>query len=176
MLSISRETKTCTVKLINDSIDFRTIIVKPYLKKSDTPIQDPIQDPIQGPIQDSIQCLIQDSIQGSIQDLIQSIQDSVQSENITLRRNLSRPQQRPTRFQNINMIDIIIYMFKFISPPANFQTFRLKKFNGLLEKRVFEIIHIDDLFTKTRVFESRFMNQMKNEGTEKAFEKSRLVI
>ena len=52
----------------------------------------------------------------------------------------------------------------------------MKKFNELLEKEVFEIIHIDDLFTKTRVFESRFVNQMKNEGIEKAFEKSRFVI
>ena len=67
-------------------------------------------------------------------------------------------------------------MFKFIPPLANFQTFRLKELNELLEKRVFEIIYIDDLFIKTRVFESRFINQMKNEGTEKAFEKSRLIM
>ena len=81
------------------------------------------------------------------------------------------------------MIDITIYMFKFISSPfksisfpTNFQTSRLKKLNELFKKEVFEIIHIDDLFTKTRVFENRFVNQIKNEETEKAFEKSRLVI
>ena len=74
------------------------------------------------------------------------------------------------------MIDITVYMFKSISPFANFQTSRLKELNGLLEKEVFEIIHIDDLFTEARVFKSRFMNQMKNEETEKAFEKSRLII
>ena len=67
-------------------------------------------------------------------------------------------------------------MFKSISSLINFQTFRLKKFNELLEKGVFEIIHIDNLFIKARVFENRFMNQMKNEETEKTFEKSRLVI
>ena len=75
------------------------------------------------------------------------------------------------------MIDIIIYIFRFISSLfANFQTSHLKKFNKLLEKRVFEIINIEDLFTKTRVFENRFMNQIKNEGIEKAFEKSRFII
>ena len=74
------------------------------------------------------------------------------------------------------MIDITIYIFRSISPFANFQTSRLKKLNGLLEKRIFEIIYIDDLFIGARVFESRFMNQMKNEGIEKAFEKSRFVI
>ena len=74
------------MKLINDFINFRIIIVKPYLKKSDTPIQDPIQDSIQDPIQDFIQCPIQDLIQ----DSIQSIQDPVQLKDITLRRNPSR--------------------------------------------------------------------------------------
>ena len=52
----------------------------------------------------------------------------------------------------------------------------MKEFNELLEKEVFEIIYIDDLFIEARVFESRFVNQIKNEGTEKAFEKSRFVI
>ena len=92
-----------------------------------------------------------------------------------MRRNPPRPRQRFIRFQN-NITDITIYMFKFISSFINFQTSRLKKLNELFEKRIFEIIHIDDLFTEARVFESRFMNQMKNEKTEKAFEKSRLVI
>ena len=40
----------------------------------------------------------------------------------------------------------------------NFQAFRLKKFNKLLKKRIFKIIYIDDFFTKTRVFENRFVN------------------
>ena len=74
------------------------------------------------------------------------------------------------------MIDITIYIFKFMSPSANFQASRLKKLNGLLEKRVFEIIYIDNLFIKARVFENRFVNQMKNEEIEKTFEKSRFVI
>ena len=67
-------------------------------------------------------------------------------------------------------------MFRFMPPFANFQAFRLKKLNRLFEKKVFKIIYIDDLFIKARVFESRFINQIKNEGTEKAFEKSRFVI
>ena len=74
------------------------------------------------------------------------------------------------------MIDIIVYMFRFMSSFANFQTFRLKEFNELLEKKIFEIIYIDDLFIEVRIFENRFMNQIKNEGTEKAFEKSRFII
>ena len=115
MLTVSQKTKTCAVELLNDSIEFRTTIVKPYLKKSDSSIQDPIQNPIQDPIQDSIQGSIQDFIQDSIQseNLVQSSKDS------TSRRNPPRPRQRPTHFQN-NITDITIYMFKFISPFTNF--------------------------------------------------------
>ena len=151
------------MNLINDFIDFRIIIVKPYLKESDNPIQDSIQDSIQDPIQDSIQDPIQESIQ-----------DPVQKEDITLRRNPSRSRQRLTRFQN--MINITVYITKSLSSSANFQTSRLKKLNELFEKGVFEVINIKDLFIRARVFENRFVNQMKNEGIEKAFEKSRLII
>ena len=74
------------------------------------------------------------------------------------------------------MTDITIYMFKFISFFINFQVSQSKKFNKLIEKEIFKIINIKDLFIKTRVFENRFVNQMKNEEIEKAFEKSRLII
>ena len=59
---------------------------------------------------------------------------------------------------------------------VNFQAFRLKEFNELFEKEMFEIINIEDLFIKARVSDNRFINQMKNEETEKAFEKSRFII
>ena len=163
MLTVSRKTKICIIELLNNFINFRITIVKSYLKESDTFIQDSIQDSIQDFIQDFIQDLIQDFIQ-----------DFVQSEDITLRRNPFRSRQRLTHFQN--MTDIIIYIFKFMPPSANFQTFRFKKFNEIFEKKVFEIINIKDFFIKARVFENRFINQMKNEETEKAFEKSRLII
>ena len=46
LLSIFREIKTCIIELLNDIINFRIIIVKPYLKKSNIFIQDSIQDSI----------------------------------------------------------------------------------------------------------------------------------
>ena len=81
MLSIFREIETCIIELFNDFINFRIIIIKPYLKKSDTPIQDSIQNPVQNSIQD----FIQDPIQDFIQNL-----DPVQSKDITLRYNFIR--------------------------------------------------------------------------------------
>ena len=40
----------------------------------------------------------------------------------------------------------------------NFQAFRLKKINNLLEKEVFEIINKKDVFVEIYIFDSRFIN------------------
>ena len=45
---------------------------------------------------------------------------------------------------------------------------------GLLEKGVFEVVY--DVLKGVRIFNSRFVDEVKNKGTEKAFMKSRLVI
>jgi hypothetical protein len=53
---------------------------------------------------------------------------------------------------------------------------RTKEINGLLEKGVFEIINISAVPKGVRIFGSRFVDELKNPGTEQAFEKSRLVV
>ena len=45
---------------------------------------------------------------------------------------------------------------------------------GLLEKGVFEVVY--DVLKGVRIFNSRFVDEVKNKGTEKAFMKSRLVV
>jgi hypothetical protein len=41
---------------------------------------------------------------------------------------------------------------------------------------VFEFLNLDDIPPGVRLFNSRFVDEIKNKGTEKAFEKSRLVV
>jgi hypothetical protein len=53
---------------------------------------------------------------------------------------------------------------------------RQKELNGLLEKGVFEIVDLNDVPEGTRIFNSRFVDEIKDQGTDKAFEKSRLVV
>ena len=53
---------------------------------------------------------------------------------------------------------------------------RQKELLGLLEKGVFQITNIQDVPPGARVFGSRFVNEIKAKGTDKAFEKSRLVV
>lgn len=162
LLATSRE--TCTIELSNGPTDFRVTIVKPYLEES-TPIESPGQDPLESPGQDSPES-------EDIQSFDNDNQDPPQ--DTPLRRNPPRNRHVPARFQN--PADITFYISKLISPLSNFQASRLKELNGLFEKGVFEIMSTKNVPTGARIFGSRFVDQVKNEGTEKAFEKSRLVV
>jgi hypothetical protein len=53
---------------------------------------------------------------------------------------------------------------------------RRKEINGLLEKGVFAVITDSDVPQGVRIFNSWFVDEIKHPGTNKAFEKSRLVV
>ena len=57
---------------------------------------------------------------------------------------------------------------------AQYQASRQSEVLGLLEKGVFEVAN--DVPKGVRIFNSRFVDEVKNKGTKKAFTKSRLVI
>jgi hypothetical protein len=57
-----------------------------------------------------------------------------------------------------------------------FANSRQKEINRLLEKGVFAAVTEKDVLQGVYIFNSRFVNKIKHPGTNKAFEKSRLVI
>ncbi|POS84828.1 hypothetical protein EPUL_003421 [Erysiphe pulchra] len=67
-----------------------------------------------------------------------------------------------------------IYIKERFSP--NFTDSRRKKLNGLLERGVFSYINLNNIPTGARIFNSRFIDQVKHAGTANAFEKSRLAV
>lgn len=46
----------------------------------------------------------------------------------------------------------------------------------LLKKKIFKFVNKKNVFENARVFNPRFVNEIKNADIEKAFEKSRIVI
>jgi hypothetical protein len=69
--------------------------------------------------------------------------------------------------------DITIYLQ---DDTTQFSAFCQKKLAGLLEKGVFEITKLADIPQGVWLFNSHFVNEIKNPGTDKAFEKSWLVV
>jgi hypothetical protein len=73
------------------------------------------------------------------------------------------------------VVDISIYLQE-DAPLTQYRISRQKELTGLLEKGVFEIVKLIDVPKGTRLFNSRFVDEIKNPGTDSAFEKSRLVV
>ncbi len=59
---------------------------------------------------------------------------------------------------------------------SQFAAFRQKEINDLIEKDVFRSVRTDDVSLDVRIFNFRFVNEIKHLDTDKAFEKSRLVM
>ncbi len=59
---------------------------------------------------------------------------------------------------------------------SQFAAFRQKEINDLIEKDVFQSVRIDDVSFDVRIFNSRFVNEIKHFDIDKAFEKSRFVV
>jgi hypothetical protein len=61
-------------------------------------------------------------------------------------------------------------------PQPDFTSSRQKELDGLIKRGVFEFIRKTDAPDNARIFNSRFVDHVKLEGTPKAYEKSRLVV
>ena len=92
--------------------------------------------------------------------------DNLANDNDEPRRNPVRDRRLPSRYEQ----------FTSTTPPPNFEASRRKELDGLMERGVFKVVAKKDIPTGTRIFGSRFVDQVKNKGTVNAYEKSRLVV
>ncbi len=157
------ENETCKVQLPSGPTNFRITTVKPYLHEHPYTEIPPLPD-----LADSKS----DSVQSAKEDTNDDNGDDIDAAKLP-RRNPARAYRLPTRFQH--MADISVFLKNDASGPP-FTESRRKEINGLLEKGAFEVISISDVPSGMRIFNSRFVDEIKNEGTATAFEKSRLVV
>jgi hypothetical protein len=91
-----------------------------------------------------------------------------------LKRGRGRPRKYPLLTATAN-IEVCIQEDR-TEGNTQFSASRQKELTRLLAKGVFDIVKLSEVPNKIRLFNSRFVNNVKNEGTDKAFEKSRLVV
>lgn len=84
-----------------------------------------------------------------------------------VKRGRGRPRKYPLPLPDITV---------FLQGDGQFTTSRQSEVAGLLEKGVFEVIDAETIPKGVRIFNSRFVDEVKNQGTDQAFEKSRLVV
>jgi hypothetical protein len=94
------------------------------------------------------------------------------------KRGRGRPRKHPVA---VNAANVTVYLQdQFPSGPetqsGRFTASRQKEVTGLLEKGVFKLVNRNDVPEGTRIFNSRFVDQVKFKGTDQAYEKSRIVV
>jgi Cu2+-containing amine oxidase len=105
-------------------------------------------------------------------DITELVELDVDSEP---RRNPPRKRGRPRK----EPADFAINYEHFLQLDANVEQFaesRHAEVLGLIAKDVFEITTKSEVLRGSRIFNSRFVDEVKNKGTSKEFMKSRLVV
>ncbi len=164
------EDETCKIVLSSGSIDFRSTVIKSFLIESINDVE-------------------------SIDENVQSTSEDVQSSDQSLAiissfaiTKLIRARRLSLRYQNL--ADIIVFLqnddslsnqfesslLSISSLTPIFEDSRRKEINDLLERRVFELVIIDVVLRDVRIFNFRFVNEIKHSGTANVYEKSKLVI
>jgi hypothetical protein len=120
----------------------------------------------------------------SIDENVQSTESSSDDENQDFASEIFirfiRARRLSLRYQNF--VDITVFLqndvdssFVFILT-FTFAESRRKEINDLLKRQVFEIISISEVLKNVRIFNSRFVNEIKHSDISQAYEKSRLVV
>lgn len=113
----------------------------------------------------------------------EAVSPSLARENSDQSSRNPRVRRLPARFQNLADVTIFLQDDHLLPSesapppiPGSFTESRQKEINGLMEKGVFQVIPISQVPRNTRIFNSRFVDEVKNIGTAAAYEKSRLVV
>jgi hypothetical protein len=153
------EGETCRIQLPSGPTSFRSTSVKPYFRSETT--RDDKLDELEAP-----------------QEPTEPAESIVP---LLAKRGRGRPRKHPVTENRLTSADAPVKQ----PPPADisvlvqetpFTDSRRKEINGLLEKGVFAVVTDRDVPQGVRIFNSRFVDEIKHPGTDKAFEKSRLVV
>jgi hypothetical protein len=145
--------------LSNDSIKFRSTSVKSYHQDQNS----------------SSSNVDQLDISTSLEFSSLERTNSNSADSILFIESIKRDRDRFRKFfaSIANFIFNTIDTINFVS---SFTASRQKEIVELLEKEIFISVNKRNVSTDVRIFSSRFVNEIKHSGTEKAFEKFRLVI
>ena len=159
---ISIQDENCVVALPHGHTTFRSTVVKPYFS---------------APLQESSDEGAANAENNNDVSVTEGAQDEEQQSlpaGPVLRTE--RERRKPRRYENYaNGPDVTVFL-QDEHQHHQFKASRQAEITGLLEKGVFAIVTASQVPAGARIFNSRFVDEVKNQGTSKAFKKSRLVV
>jgi hypothetical protein len=172
LLDIADE--TCKIVLSSESIDFRSSVIKLFLIESINDVE---------------------SIEEHVQSTSEIVQSSDHQNNLSVElfeiiinslaiTRFIRARRFSLRYQNLTNIivflqndDSLSNYFEDTSLSISiFENSRRKEINNLLKRRVFELTIIKNVSRDVRIFNFRFVDEIKHSRTSNAYEKFRLII
>ena len=191
MLGIENE--TCKIAMSYETTDFRSIVIKPYFRnetgenaenvtnEKNTDHENVISENA-GPEKISINAGPEgiSQINMNFEGIFQFQIEKAFLSNPFSTRNRGRSRKLPMKYRN-DEADISIFLQNDFQndqllQSAPFVESRKKEINDLFEKGCFEIVPTANLSREIRIFNSRFVDEIKNIGTANAYEKSRLMM
>jgi hypothetical protein len=157
----------CKIELSSESIDFRSTVIKSYLIESEV---ESISENVQS---------INDVEPENVQSTDSSPDDGNQDLAPEISTRLTRARRLPLRYQNF--ADITVFLQDDVDSSSStfiptFAESRRKEINDLLKRQMFELIIISKVLKNVRIFNFRFVDEIKHSDTSQAYEKSRLIV
>ncbi len=149
------------IELSNDSIKFKATSVKSYHQDQNSSSSDVDLNDISSSLESS------SSEHTNLERTNSNLADS-----IVLIESIKRDRGRSRKY----LASIANVIFNIISIDSSFIAFRQKEIIDLFEKEIFLSVNKENVSANIRIFNSRFVDEVKNSDTEKAFEKFRLMI
>ena len=173
--------KTCKIAMFYEIIDFRNTVIKLFFRNESKNVANVKKNENTDHVNEEIP--ENENIEKISQPQDENEEAFFSNSSPAPKRDRDRPRKLPLRFRDFET-DISIFfqndqlLMQHMQDPAPgpFVESRKKEINGLFEKGCFEIVSASDVFHGTRIFNSRFVDEIKNIGTIDAYEKSRLVM
>jgi hypothetical protein len=155
------QNKSAIIELSSDSTKFKSTSVKSYHQDSNLSFDVDLND-------------ISSSLESSSSEHAYS--NSV-IDSIVLIESIKRDRDRFRKYL-ASIANVIFNIININSSliDSSFIAFRQKEIVDLLEKNVFLSVNKKNVSTNIRIFNSRFVDEVKNSDTEKTFEKFLLVM
>ena len=164
---VSMDGESCVLAVPYGNATFRSTSIKPFYAEEQQPQRQPDEQPTEQP--KAVETPPQDE---PGEDTI--VVDT--GDTGTLPERVAQPPKRG-RGRSRKNPDLTVFLEAeetFVSMP--FEDSRLKEVKGLVDKGVFDVTKTSEIPEGTRIFSARFVDEVKNKGTDKEFNKSRLVV
>ena len=182
---LGMKSETCKIAMSYEITDFRNIVVKPFFRNNESEnvadVKNENIDHINGTL------LSGDKISGSLnsEEIFQPQDEDEKAffsnSSFASKRGRDRPRKLSLRYRDFETNISIFFQNDFqndqqVSISVPFVKSRKKEINELFEKNCFEIVSTSDVSHEVRIFNSRFVDEIKNIDTIDTYEKSRLVM